>query len=36
VTPGLQSALASAEVHRAFRGWDKASDHVPVVVRLGG
>ena len=36
VTPGLQGELAAAEVHRTFRGWDKASDHVPVMVRLGG
>jgi exodeoxyribonuclease III len=35
VTPGLQNDLAAAEVHRALRGWDKASDHVPVMVRLG-
>ena len=36
VTPDLQSDLAAAEVHRAFRGWDRPSDHVPVMVRLGG
>jgi exodeoxyribonuclease-3 len=36
VTPGLGSQLAAAEVHRAIRGWDKASDHVPVMVRLDG
>ena len=35
VTPGLQGSLAAAEVHRALRGWDKASDHVPVMVRIG-
>src|SRR5437868_12860655 len=34
VTPHLQPHLAAAEVHRAFRGWDKASDHVPAMVRL--
>jgi exodeoxyribonuclease-3 len=34
VTPRLRSALRSATVHRAVRGWDKASDHVPVVVEL--
>jgi exodeoxyribonuclease III len=36
VTPGLRSSLAAAEVHRAARSWDKASDHVPVMVRLDG
>ncbi len=36
VTPGLQPHLGAAEVHRAVRGWDKASDHVPVMVRLDG
>ena len=36
VTAPLQPALAAAEVHRAARGWEKASDHVPVVVRFDG
>ncbi len=36
VTPPLRGKLAGAQVHRAIRGWDKASDHVPVVVRLDG
>src|SRR5208282_605858 len=36
VTPRLQGSLAAAEVHRAVRGWDKASDHVPVMIRLDG
>ena len=36
VTQPLSAKLAGAEVHRAVRGWDKASDHVPVVVRLEG
>ncbi len=36
VTPPLAGKLAAAEVHRALRGWDKASDHVPVVVRFDG
>ena len=36
VTPGLRSALAEAAVHKMVRGWEKASDHVPVVIRLGG
>ena len=36
VTPGLQGQLGAAEVHRSARSWDKASDHVPVMVRLDG
>jgi exodeoxyribonuclease III len=36
VTPPLRPSLRSATVHRAIRGWDKASDHVPVVVELEG
>ncbi|HXP31359.1 MAG TPA: exodeoxyribonuclease III [Stellaceae bacterium] len=36
VTPGLTSALAAAEVRKDVRGWARASDHVPVVVRIGG
>ena len=36
VTAPLQPSLAAAEVHRAARGWEKASDHVPVVVRFDG
>jgi exodeoxyribonuclease-3 len=36
VTPALVSALATAEVHRPARGWNQASDHVPVTVRLDG
>lgn len=36
VTPPLLPALAYAEVLRAARGWEKASDHVPVLVRLAG
>jgi exodeoxyribonuclease III len=36
VTRPLLSRLGSAEIHRAMRGWDKASDHVAVVVRLDG
>jgi exodeoxyribonuclease-3 len=34
VTPPLAGSLRSATVHRAMRGWEKASDHVPVVVEL--
>jgi exodeoxyribonuclease III len=36
VTPPLQASLGSAAVHRRLRGWEKASDHVPVVVTLEG
>jgi exodeoxyribonuclease III len=36
VTPPLAGALAAAEVHREARGWDKASDHVPVTIDLAG
>jgi exodeoxyribonuclease-3 len=32
VTPPLQRKLAAARVLRAARGWERASDHVPVVV----
>lgn len=32
VTPPLRQRLAAARVLRAARGWDRASDHVPVVV----
>jgi exodeoxyribonuclease-3 len=35
VTPDLVPRLAGYEILRAVRGWEKASDHVPVVVRLG-
>ena len=34
--PALLERLSSGvHVHRAVRGWDKASDHVPVQVRIG-
>ena len=35
-TPPLMGALAAAAVHRDIRGWDKTSDHVPVMVDLAG
>jgi exodeoxyribonuclease-3 len=35
VTPSLVSALEEARVHRDSRSWDKASDHVPVMVTIG-
>jgi exodeoxyribonuclease-3 len=34
VTPDLAPALKSAAVIRAARGWEKPSDHVPVIVDL--
>lgn len=34
VTPDLAKSVTSAEVFRDARGWDKPSDHVPVVVTL--
>jgi exodeoxyribonuclease III len=36
VTPPLRGQLTHAAVHRDVRGWDSASDHVPVVVRFDG
>jgi len=36
VTPPLRGRLTHATVHRDVRGWDLASDHVPVVVRFDG
>lgn len=35
VTPPLVPALARARVHRHSRSWEKASDHVPVMIELG-
>ncbi|HEY2539862.1 MAG TPA: exodeoxyribonuclease III, partial [Stellaceae bacterium] len=35
VTPRLVEELGEAVVLREARGWDKASDHVPVVITLG-
>jgi exodeoxyribonuclease III len=34
VSPGLQDAVAAAEVLKDARDWDQASDHVPVTVTL--
>ncbi len=36
VTPPLAPALARAQVHRDIRGWDPASDHVPVMIDING
>jgi len=35
VTPPLVGSLGSARVYRDVRGWDKTSDHVPVMIELG-
>lgn len=34
VTPTMKASLKSAKILRAARGWDDASDHVPVVVEI--
>lgn len=34
VTPDLQDSLQSCEVVKAARGWEKPSDHAPVIVTL--
>ncbi len=36
VTPDLRDALKDHAVHRPVRGWEKPSDHAPVVVELTG
>jgi len=33
-SPGLKGALVAHKIVRKMRGWQKASDHVPVVVEL--
>ena len=33
-SPGLKGALTSQKIVKKMRGWQKASDHVPVVVEL--
>jgi exodeoxyribonuclease-3 len=35
VTPALVGALSETRVYRECRGWDKASDHVPVMLAIG-
>ena len=35
VTNALVGALSEARVCRDSRGWDKASDHVPVILTIG-
>lgn len=34
VTPPMVNSLRSAAVRRQARGWEKASDHVPVIVEM--
>jgi exodeoxyribonuclease-3 len=34
VSPGLKGALAGQKIIKKMRGWQKASDHVPVIVDL--
>jgi exodeoxyribonuclease-3 len=36
VTPPLLGDLVEARILRDARGWDQASDHVPVLVTIGG
>jgi exodeoxyribonuclease-3 len=36
VTPVLVGDLAAARILREARGWDQASDHVPVMITIGG
>lgn len=33
-SPGLKAALKSQQIVKKMRGWQKASDHVPVIVEL--
>jgi exodeoxyribonuclease-3 len=33
-SPGLKGALKSQQIVKKMRGWQKASDHVPVIVEL--
>jgi exodeoxyribonuclease III len=35
VTPTLVGALSETQVHRDSRGWEQASDHVPVMLTIG-
>ena len=33
-SPGLKGALKSQRILKKMRGWQKASDHVPVIVEI--
>ncbi len=35
VTPDLTGSIKQAEVYKRIRGWQKTSDHVPVMLHLG-
>ncbi|MDP2212337.1 exodeoxyribonuclease III [Phenylobacterium sp.] len=35
LSPQAADILKSCEIHRDVRGWDKPSDHVPLVIELG-
>ena len=35
VTPSLVEVLVEARVYRESRGWEKPSDHVPVMLTIG-
>jgi exodeoxyribonuclease-3 len=34
ISPGLKGALKSQRIVKKMRGWQKASDHVPVIVEI--
>jgi exodeoxyribonuclease-3 len=36
VTSGLVAAVSETQINRDSRGWGKASDHVPVMITIGG
>ena len=36
LSPGLKGALKSPDILKKMRGWQKASDHVPVMVEFAG
>jgi len=36
VSPALVGRLKKTEIHRKARGWKQPSDHVPVLIRIGG
>jgi len=36
VTPALLGAVSETRIHRDSRGWERASDHVPVMMVIGG
>jgi len=36
VSPALVGRLKKTEIHRQARGWKQPSDHVPVLIRIGG